>query len=128
MGAYTGGFAQKPGPNLVMKILAFQRAYRTDVSGANGIVIVQPPGVQIEHRAIAQVVNPQLIAMSNLAAKTHAAPAQHAALLIQQHARADIHSLARLAPRQIAAREAATEAHRVVLQPAFPRLVANRAI
>ena len=111
-----------------MEVLAFERADRADVGGADGVVIVETAVVDVEHRMIAQIENRELTGLADFAAKAHAAPAQDASFLIEQHAFADVDALLMLAARLERARVAAAKAHRVVLQPALAGLVTDRAV
>ena len=111
-----------------MEVLALERADRADVGGADRVVIVETAVVDVEHRMVAQIENRELAGLADFAAKAHAAPAQDASFLIEQHAFADVDALLMLAARLERARVAAAKAHRVVLQPALAGLVADRAV
>src|SRR6202048_5463092 len=112
----------------MVEVLALERTDRADVCGADGVVVVETAVIDVEHRVVAQVKDRKLAGLADFAAKAHAAPAQDASFLVEQHARADVDALLLLAPRLERAGVAAAETHRVVLQPAFPGLVADRTI
>src|SRR5208282_1475741 len=121
-GAHARGLLEKPHADPMMEVLAFERADRTDVGGADGVVVVEAAVIDVEHRAVAQVENRELAGLADFTAKAHAAPAQDASFLVEQHALADVDALLMLAPRLQRARMAAPKAHRIVLQPTLSGL------
>ena len=56
-GANAGGLLEEPYSQAMMEILAFERAHRADVGGADGVVIVEAAVIDVEHRAVAKVEN-----------------------------------------------------------------------
>src|SRR5216683_7000381 len=126
--AYARGLRQKPYADLVIEVLCFERADRADVRRTHRIVVVEAAVANVEHRAVAQVEDEEFAGLADLAAEADASAAQDAAFLVEQHPLADIEPLAMLAPRFQRTRVVAAEAHREILQPAFARLVADRAV
>src|SRR5581483_6811830 len=127
-GAYAGGFLEEPDADPVMEVLALERADRADVGGADRVVIVESAVVDVEHGAVAEIEDRKLAGLADFAAEAHASAAQNAAFLVEEHPLADVDALFVLAPRFQRARKPASEAHRVVLQPALAGLVADRAV
>lgn len=70
----------------------------------------------------------ELAGLADLTAKPHAPTAQNASFLVEQHPFTDVDALLSLTAWIASARKPAPEAHCIILQPALPGLVTDRAI
>src|ERR1700722_13952021 len=127
-GANRPDIFKEPYADLVMKILGLKCSDRADISGAHRIIVIEAAVVNVEQRMVAVIKDGQFAGLTDFTAETDAAPAENATFLIEKHVLADIQPLAMFAAWLQRTRKAAAKAHRIILQPTFAGLVANRTI
>ena len=127
--AKTFRFLQKPDPHLETKIRRSQRADRADVDRVERVIILQPLARMGGEGGVAPAIDePEDVVLRDFLGKTNAARAEDAALVIERDARAELHVLRLLhfVLKKTRILPAILDAE--FLEPAFARLVADRAI
>src|SRR5262249_56544205 len=96
---------------------------------AAGIRIIQGPARKgADDRVVAALKQPQLVAPAHLVAEAHASRALDAALGVERHALADVVAFRPVDLLLVEATEPLAVGRFVRLQPALPRLIADRAV
>src|SRR5205814_6526039 len=128
-GAEAFRFLQKPDAHLEAEIGRSQRADRTNVDSVERIIIFQPLARMRGQHAMAPAIDKtEDIIVRDLLAKPNAARTKNAAFVIQRDARSELdvfrllHFVFEKARRSVAVLDAE------FLEPAFARLIADRAI
>src|SRR5215467_1823107 len=132
-GAATGadrrGFVQVPDPHFEAKIAIRQRAHRADIDNVGRERIVEHGvGKKRDGRVIPAMDHRQLVGMGDFLEKTDAAGAFDAALAVEDNVGTEDFTFTLVLLARIEAAVLQIMFHVVILQPALPRLIADRTI
>src|SRR5215813_10782975 len=132
-GAATGadrrGFVQVPDPHFEAKIAIRQRAHRADIDNIGRERIVEHGvGKKRDGRVIPAMDHRQLVGMGDFLEKTDAAGAFDAALAVEDNVGTEDFTFTLVLLARIEAAVLQIMLHVVILQPALPRLIADRTI
>src|SRR5215471_15175315 len=132
-GAATGadrrGFVQVPDPHFEAKIAIRQRAHRADIDNIGRERIVEHGvGKKRDGRVIPAMDHRQLVGMGDFLEKTDAAGAFDAALAVEDNVGTEDFPFTLVLLARIEAAVLQIMLHVVILQPALPRLIADRTI
>ncbi|MBM2836943.1 MAG: hypothetical protein HW409_1132 [candidate division NC10 bacterium] len=118
-----------PHPGLETKILLGEGSDRADVDDVARVRILQTlTRIEAQFSPVPSVENPELACLGDLVGEAHAAGAKDAAFLVQHHVGADGHGLLLLDLLLSKPGIVEPEVHVEVLEVAFARLVADRAV
>jgi hypothetical protein len=127
--ADRGRVAEVPDPRLEAELLERERAHRTEIHDVPRVRVVEAlAGEDPDLAALAALEEPELAGLRDLVAEADAAAALDAALLVERDVRPDVHRLRERQLRLSVAADTGPVLHRVLLEPALPRLVADRTV
>ena len=129
LGVDAAGLLQEPDAHLEPEVGARERTDRADVDGVQRIVVLELLARVAGERAVAAAVDePQDVVLGDLLAEANAARAQDAALIVKHDAGAEHGALRLYVLLLDVAGVAAAIAGGLLLELAFARLVADRAV
>src|SRR5205085_222782 len=122
-------FLQKPNPHFETEIGRSERADRADINRVERIIIFQTLArMRGQHGVAAAINKSEHIVIHNLLAKTNATRTENAALIVQGHARSQLHRFRFLDLVLQEARAGRTVLDTEFLKLALAGLIADRAI
>ena len=122
-------FFQEPDAHFEAEIGRSQRAHGANVDGVKRIIVAQRPArMRGQNCVTAAIHEPKYVVMRDLLAKTDAARAENAALVVKRHPRAELHRfrLFHFVLQETRFRTAIVDTE--FLQTTFASLIADRAI
>src|SRR5262252_10303889 len=123
------GLLEKPDPNLEPKIFAGQGSNRTDINGVPSVRIVELFARKGGNLCrVTALKNTQLVGLRNLFAEPYTTGTQNTTFRVKDHVRAKVHDFTPMHLLFLKAAMIETILHVIILQPAFPCLVADGAI
>ena len=123
------GLLQEPDAHLEAEVRARQRTDGADVDRVERVVVLELLARVAGERAVASAVGEaEDVVLRDILGEAHAAGAEDAALVVQRHPRPELRALRLHVLLLDEPRVAAAVARRLLLELAFARLVADRAV